>query len=56
MLQAQHGRYEEYMSKEADMRRELQRYITTLEVGIPGCLFISQIRNPSSSWRDLPSR
>ena len=32
VLQAQYGRYQEYMSREADMRRELQRYITTLEV------------------------
>ena len=33
MLRQHYTRYNDYMSKEADMRRELQRYVTTLEVG-----------------------
>jgi hypothetical protein len=36
VLRQQFTRYSDYMSKETDMRRELQRYITTLEVGAPG--------------------
>jgi hypothetical protein len=35
VLRQHYTRYNDYMSKEADMRRELQRYVTTLEVG-PG--------------------
>lgn len=33
VLRQHYTRYNDYMSKEADMRRELQRYVTTLEVG-----------------------
>lgn len=40
VLQAQYARYQEFMTREADMRRELQRYVTTLEVSagaLPRC-------------------
>jgi hypothetical protein len=32
VLRQHYTRYSDYMSREADMRRELQRYVTTLEV------------------------
>lgn len=32
VLESQYGRFDDFMTKEADMRRELQRYISTLEV------------------------
>jgi hypothetical protein len=38
VLRQHYTRYNDYMSKEADMRRELQRYVTTLEVGPGDCV------------------
>ena len=42
VLRQHYTRYNDYMSKEADMRRELQRYVTTLEVG-PGNRVYSKV-------------
>jgi hypothetical protein len=49
VLRQHYTRYNDYMSKEADMRRELQRYVTTLEVDSRNCVFLNVLYSKSGT-------